>query len=380
MRILVDARHLTKPHLSGVGEYTTQLLRALFKINQAHDYTLLTSGSRIPDLKINLDTDKFEHVHIRLPNKLLNARMSLLGHPTLNWYVKNPVDLLFLPNLNIAPLPTDIPTVMMVHDLSWHLFPEYYSRRMLAWHKACKPEQLMREAKKLITPSQVTKQDVMRITGRKNEDISVIPHGVDNIYSAHMEARDHGVRSRLTLPKHFVLFVGTIEPRKNLLALIEGIERYRATTRDDLHLVLIGSWGWKSRNIKKKLWQRDVRNWVHPMGYINKQDLPAVYRSAKALVWPSIYEGFGLPVLEAMASGTPVITTHTSSLPELTGSAAIHIDPFNSEDIRVALTQLLHSNTLQEHLSREGNIRAKMFSWDKTAQQTVACFEQSFFQ
>jgi len=380
MHILVDGRHLSRAHLSGVGEYTVQLLGALFHIDHHNDYTLLTSGSREPDLQSMIASDRFKHVHVRIPNKLLNARMSLLEHPTLNWHVKTPVDLLFLPNLNIAPLPTDIPTVMTVHDLSWQLFPEFYSKRMLAWHKACRPEKLMHQAAALITPSQATKQDVLRATGRNAEEIYVIPHGVDTLFSPRMEARDHGVRSRLALPKRFVLFVGTLEPRKNLLALIDGIERYRANTRDDLHLVLVGAWGWKSRELKKKLWKRETKRWVHHRGYVDKKDLPAVYRSAQALTWPSIYEGFGLPVLEAMASGTPVITSHTSSLPELTGPAAIHVDPYNSEDIRSALEQLMGSNTLREQLSRDGVEHSKTFNWSQAAKQTLDCFEQRINQ
>ena len=325
MRILVDIRHLNQPQQSGIGEYTIQLLRALFEIDKKNEYVLLSSGKtclRDPsvasllqdDNKIN-HNDKIKHVHISTPNKLLNLRTLFLKHPTINWRVRDPIDLIFLPNLNITSLPTDIPTVLTVHDLSWNLFPEFYSSKMRFWHHATRPNDLINSAEHIITPSTSTKQDVMSVFQKPEEKISVVQHGIDPMFSTKMEARDHGVRSRLKLPKNFALFVGTLEPRKNILGLIEGIKQYRNRYNDDLSLVLVGKWGWKSTQLRHRLWKKDVSSWVHHLGYVPNEDRPALYRSASVLTWPSIYEGFGLPVLEAMASGTPVITSNTSSLP-----------------------------------------------------------------
>jgi len=379
MRILVDIRHLAHPKPSGVGEYTIEILRALFRIDKQNQYTLLSTGRIKPDIDVLFPghTQDVEHVHVSIPNKILNLRMSLLGHPTLNWHVKNPVDLLFMPNLNIAPLPPNLPTVLTVHDLSWKIFPEFYSARMRAWHKAIKPQALIDRVDSIITPSLSTKCDLERSFGRKSDRVHVIPHGVHSRYSASMQARDHGVRSRQKLPKRFVLFLGTIEPRKNIIAIIDGVKRYRDQTGDDLHLVLVGKWGWKARAIKKRLWKRDTKPWVHQLGYVPKEDLPAVYRSAKALVWPSIYEGFGLPVLESMACGTPVITSHTSSLAEVTGDAAVHVDPFNDQDITSALMGILGSNTLHTTLAQKGQKQAANHTWQQAAEQTLCVFHKT---
>jgi glycosyltransferase involved in cell wall biosynthesis len=381
MRILVDIRHLSSSQPAGVGGYTTSLLRALFEIDKENEYVLLSSGSKSPHhLEIlhcaQDDRDRISHLHIPTPNKLLNLRTLLLRHPSLNWRVREPVDLLFLPNLNIATLPTDIPTVMTVHDLSWKLYPNFYSRKMQLWHKATRPNKLIHQNHSLIAPSQSTKRDIERVFGAGHKT-TVIPHGLSSNFNHMMLASDHGVRSRLKLPKHFALFVGTIEPRKNLITIIEGVKDYRERTRDDLHVVLVGGWGWKSHHVRRRLWKRDTQGWVHQIGYITNRDLPAVYRSAQVILFPSIYEGFGLPILESLASGTPVITSHTSSMPEVGGGAAIYIDPYNSADLSDALSGLMGSSSLHKQLSDRGVERAKQFSWEKTARETLKVFQES---
>lgn len=373
MRILVDIRHLSSSHPAGVGGYTTSLLQALFRIDTENEYVLLSTGSQSP----TLPPGPFTHLHIPVPNKLLNLRTLLLRHPTMNWRVREPVDLIFLPNLNITTLPTDIPTVLTVHDLSWTLYPQFYSKKMQLWHKATRAQELIEQSRSIITPSQSTKHDLERIFSTAPNKTHVIPHGFTPNFDAKMLASDHGVRSRLKLPKRFVLFVGTIEPRKNILALIEGMKEYRERTHDDLHLVIVGSWGWRSHSVRRRLWKRDVSAWIHQKGYVDVKDLPALYRSAQATVFPSIYEGFGLPILESMACGTPVITSHTSSMPEVGGNASIYIDPYNSRDISEALRGLLNSSSLQKRLRDHGIDRAKTFSWEKTARETLNVFKNS---
>lgn len=381
MRILIDIRHLLAPELSGVGTYTVQLLRALFEIDRENEYVLLSSGRMTPPTPPLAGGESefpipFTHAHLPTPNKLLNLRSLLFSHPPINWRVREPIDLIFLPNLNIVTLPRDIPTVLTIHDLSFHHFPEFYSRRMRLWHRAARPAALARQASHIITPSSATAQDVRETLGVDVERVSVIPHGVDNAFAPTMEARDHGVRSRLKLPKRFALFVGTLEPRKNLLGLIEGMKCYKERSRDDLTLVLAGKWGWSSATLRHRLYKRDVRPWVRIIGYVPEADKPALYRSAQVLVWPSLYEGFGLPVLEAMASGLPVITSRTSSLPELTQGAAVLIDPFHTGDIADALTQVFSSSSLCQTLRDRGLARAADFSWKKAAEQTLAVFSK----
>lgn len=384
MRILVDIRHLGQPHPSGVGEYTIELLRALFEMDKNNAYVLLSSGrqgakSHATNAVTRMTThhSKVQHIHIPIANKILNLKLLSGRIPSINTLAGGSYHLLFLPNLNITRIPANLPTVLTVHDLSWKFFPQFFSRRMLAWHAATKPEQLITRADRILTPSESTKRDIQSLYQKPDAQITVVPHGHAPHFSAHIQPQDHGVRSKYKLPKRFALFMGTLEPRKNIPMIIEGLEEYRARTGDDLHLVLAGKWGWRSGDIRLSLREARRKTWIHHLGYVEDQDRPALYRSASVFLWPSIYEGFGLPVLESMASGTPVITSHTSSLPELTESAAILIDPYNAHDLSDALGQLLSSEALRIRLSEAGIRRASAFTWNAAATRTLEAFTRA---
>lgn len=363
MRILVDARHLSDPQRTGVGEYTVELLRALFGIDPENAYELLSTGMRRPELATT---------HVAVPNKLLKTTTYFARRPYFDRLAATPPDLLFLPNLNFASIPPALPYVLTIHDLSWKIFPEFFSLKMRLWHAMSRPGELIGNAAAIIVPSQSTKEDVVRFFQKPADQIHVIPHGTDPTFRPDFQAQDHGVRSRHKLPKRFALFVGTLEPRKNIVALVDAVDAYRRETGDDLQLVLAGGWGWKSGEIRKCIASEP---WVRHLGYVPREDLPALYRAAAVFAWPSVYEGFGLPVLEAMASGTPVITSHTSSLPELTRDAAILVNPYRADEITLALRELLSSPALQERLRRAGVEQAKNFSWAKAARKTQDVFK-----
>ncbi len=380
MRILVDIRHLADKHKTGVGEYTTELLRALFEIDRENEYVLFSSGmNRAPALSTN---------HVRIPNKLLKISTYFTGRPYLTTLESLhhsttpplPSDLVFLPNLNFTSLPSQTKYVLTIHDLSWNISPEFLSWKMRLWHHGTRAGKLISGASAIIVPSNSVKQDVVRIFKKSPDLVHVIPHGVDQTFSPNQQPQDHGVRSRLKLPKRFALFVGTLEPRKNILAIINAVETYRKETGDDLHLVLAGTLGWKSKSIRDRLRTCEPANlrtspWLHHLGYVRSEDRPALYRAAQIFLWPSHYEGFGLPVLEAMASGIPVITSATTALPELTQNAAILVDPHDPRDLVEALKQTLSSQTLRDQLRAAGPARAANFTWQKTAAQTLHIFK-----
>ncbi|MFH1405090.1 MAG: glycosyltransferase [Patescibacteria group bacterium] len=407
MRILVDARHLTNPHPSGVGHYTLQLMQALFELDKENEYVLLTTGQSVPPLfppkadhsvalakggKRGLGGvtgNHIDHAHNRTPNKLLSIGSILTNNPTLDRVaasaslsfppltkgglggVSQKFDLLFMPNLNITSIPNDLPYILTVHDLSWKIFPHFYSHKMRLWHKLVRPDELIAKASAIITPSESTKHDVVRMFKKNPNSIRVIPHGVSESFKHKMQPEDHGVRSKYKLPQNYALFIGTLEPRKNIQTILIAMEEYRKISENNIQLVIAGAVGWKSTKLYKKLREK---NWVHLLNYVNDKDRPAIYRSAQLLIWPSFYEGFGLPVLEAMACGTPVITSHTSSMPEITDSAAIHVDPYNHHDVVMALEQLINSPSLADKLCSEGIERAAQFTWQKAAQDTLDIF------
>lgn len=370
MNILVDIRHLTHAEQTGVGRYTSNLLTALLNQSPNDTYTLLSTGKTTPNLASDL-TAQTKHIHINTPNKLLTAQMIIKRSPSLSQLAKTTPDLLWLPNLAICPTPT-IPYVLTIHDLSWKLMPEYYSRKMQLWHKATRAERLIKKASALIVPSECTKMDLQKLFSVSNERIHVIPHGRPVSFTPKQQATDHGTRGRLHLPKRFALFVGTLEPRKNVLSIIEGMAKYRNETGDTLPLVLVGRYGWKSSVLQKRIRETP---WIKQIGYVSEKDLPAIYRSAEVFLWPSVYEGFGMPPLEALCCGVPVITSAISSLPEVVGNAAILVDPYNPQDLTTALTQLKTSPSLRTNLIKLGLRQAETFDWNRSATLTRTLFQ-----
>jgi glycosyltransferase involved in cell wall biosynthesis len=370
VRILVDARCLAEPFPSGVGQYAAELMRALFAIDQANAYVLLTTGWKRPALPFPLPKNA-THVHARVPNKLLNASVVYAGRPSLPELAGGRFDLCFLPNLDIVSLPKDLPYVLTVHDASWKLFPELYSLKRRLWHAATRPNELIRNAAAVITPSLATKRDVVRLFQKPADTVHPIPHGVSPAFSPGRKPDDHGWKSKLHLPKRYALFVGTIEPRKQVDVLVKAVAAYRETSGDDLALVIAGGWGWHTDDVRTLIRQHP---WARSIGYVPDDARPALYRGAECLVWPSAYEGFGMPVLEAMACATPVITSYISAMPEVAGNAAILLNPHDFSDVALALGQLLGSEGLRAAMQKAGRARAGTFSWEATARRTLDLF------
>lgn len=363
--IVIDIRHLTKPEPSGIGQYTIELLRALFILDQTNEYRLFSSGSA--QARANLPVFDFPNVktfHLNIPNRILNASLLATGRPRFDELLKKELrgepPLFFFPNLNIISLSPGTPYVLTLHDLSFEIFPELYEPKARLWHRLTRPRALARNAQAIIVPSKSAAHDVNSIFDVPNEKIFIAPHGVDPRFSPKIEAQDYGIKSRYRLPKKFALFVGTLEPRKNISLIIKAVEIYRQKTKDDLGLVLAGKPTKYSRRLTKNYFVREI-------GYVRQQDLPALYRLAAVTLFPSIYEGFGLPIIESMASGAPVIAGKTSSMPEIGGRAAIYVDPHDPGDLAAALRELLGSPELRKQKIAEGLNRAKEFSWERSA-------------
>jgi glycosyltransferase involved in cell wall biosynthesis len=396
MRVFVDIRHLASDTPSGVGEYTIQLLRALFALPKTHTWILFSSGTTRPScerlfslpLPLAKEWTKrrfertvypngIEHIHLAEPNKILTLKILLGLEPSFTSLAHPKPDILFLPNLNILPKIEQIPTVLTVHDLSWHLFPSFYSPRMRLWHASTRPQELLSSCTRILTPSHATKRDVLAYVKRQPETIEVISHGVPSHFQPTPDAFDEEVKRLYQLPKRYALFLGTLEPRKNLRATMEAVRQYRASTGDPISFVLAGGWGWHTSALRLKIVQGEKEGWVKRLGYVPQEHRPALYRQAEVLLWPSLYEGFGMPILESMACGTPVITSSISSMPEVSGSSALLVDPYNHHDIMLALRELLSSKTLHQSLTQEGLLRAQHYSWEHTARKTLEALETS---
>src|SRR3989338_3112286 len=373
MRILVDVLHTKEAQPSGVGVYTRSLLEALWKVNTGDEYILLTScvDKTVPKW---MNNPCVQVHHVALPNKLLNLSLTTFARPYLNRLVGE-VDLAFFPNLAFASVNSSCPTVVTVHDLSWKLFPQFYSPKRRLWHDLINPENLILKSRGIIVPSTSASEDLTRTWPSMRGRVQTIPHGVDPRFCVHPEAQDHGIRSRLRLPPRYALYVGTVEKRKNIETALDALRQYQEKTGDQLPFLIAGSLGYGAKDVMRHAKEKTPGLSVRFLNYIRPEDQPALYRGAEIFLWPSIYEGFGLPVLEAMASGIPVISSLTSAMPEVAGNAAILVDPFHSGDMASALMELRRSPTLRGHFKQKGLERAKQFSWEQTARRTQEVFK-----
>lgn len=367
MRLLIDARHLPEEKPSGIGRYVRELLPRLLTLAAHDEVTIWTSGQHKPTLPIFL-TGLHRHQHTFQSNRLFTLRCASPVRPTESHLFFHPYDAVFLPHVHAFPI-FSAPTVLVVHDVTWQLFPEWYSQKMRLWHALIKAQRAIQEANYLLTPSKSTAYDIEHLFPTRSSPATVVPHGVSPLFTPKPSPQDSGMRAKYHLPKTFALFVGTLEPRKNLVAVCEAVEFYRIQTGKALPLVIVGKWGWQTRHMRAKL--TSMKDVIF-LGYLSTQEQAALYRMASVCVWPSIYEGFGLPPLEAMASGCPVITSNTSSLPEVTASAASLVHPFHPRDIGEALCSLLSDPVLYNtHITR-GLLRAKEHTWEQAAHETYA--------
>ncbi|HEC22614.1 MAG TPA: glycosyltransferase family 1 protein [Chloroflexi bacterium] len=267
-----------------------------------------------------------------------------------------------------------LPTVLTVHDLIYRLFPAHH-RRLNYWYLNAAMPLYVRRASHIITISESSKRDLMRLYGTPAEKITVIYEAAAPHFKPPPAERIEAVRVRYGLPERTLITVGTIEPRKNLPRLIEALAALR---RDDpaLRLVIAGAKGWLTGGFFAALERFGQQEAVILPGYVSDEDLPALYAGATVAVQPSLYEGFGLPVLEAMACGVPVACSATSSLGEIAGDAALTFDPENVEEIIAALRRLLADADLREELRRKGFARAAEFSWERAARETWAVYDR----
>ena len=265
------------------------------------------------------------------------------------------------------------PTVLTVHDLIYHLLPQHH-KRLNYWFLNAAMPLFCRRASALITISENSKRDLVRLYGVAPAKVHVIYEAAAPHFQPQTPERIAAVRARYHLPAQYLLTVGTIEPRKNLERLLDALLILRRGGLD-AQLVIVGSKGWLTEGFFAKLESLPQREAVHLPGYVADEDLPAVYAGARLTVLASVYEGFGLPVLEGMACGSPVVCSQTSSLPELASTAACYFDPMNVEDMAQALQRVWQDAAQQEAMRLAGLARAAQFSWARTAALTLDVYE-----
>ncbi len=371
MHIGVDLRCLLTPHRTGVGEYTFELLTAIINSDSQNHYYLFYNSftDSVPSLP-NFTGPNIHLLRTRYPNKLLNFAIKLFKYPKLDSLIIKKFDLssldyFFSPHLNFTCLTTKTKHLLTVHDLTYDLFPKFLTTKQRWWHRLTSPKNQCGNAHLILTPSENTRRDIVNYYHIPENKVRVIYPGLT-------PATNQKTNSDLTLPKKFILFLGALEPRKNISGLITAYESAFHNFNVAHDLVIAGAPGWKNEEVKALARHSSLRDKIHFLGFIEEKDKSTLYRAASVFVYPSFYEGFGFPVLEAMQNGTPVITSNRSSLPEITGGAAYLVNPHRPNEIALGLTKILNSPALAERFSILGRTQATKFSWEKSAKDWLS--------
>lgn len=382
MRIGIDVRCLSGGRKTGVEEYTVNLLHNLFGIDQKNEYVLFLNSLREVDFDF-AQFEKYPNVSLRrfhIPNKLLNFCFWYLGWPHVDEMLGG-VDLFFMPNLNFVGLSKKAKFLLTVHDLSFELYPETFSLKRRLWHYFINPQKLCRKAHKVVTVSESTLRDVVGLYKIADEKVQCVYSGAsdDFVEIDHNDQRLFAVREKYGLPFNFIFFLGTVEPRKNILAVVKAFEGLKTSHNPQLEkykLVIAGAKGWKCEHIFQQLRNSCCTDDIIYTNRITNEDKPLVYNLASVFVYPSFFEGFGLPVLEAMKCKVPVIASNASALPEVLGDAGIMVDPDKPNELYTALKEILLDRDLQKMLKEKEWRRAFQFNWRKTALEMLEIMEK----
>ncbi len=374
MRIGIDASPLPLRPL-GAGIYIIELLNSLSQMEVEDEILVYLQEDRMNLLDLSSECN----IKIRLIAKKSIASRVLWEQIELPGLAKRDhLDVLHSMHYT-RPLSLPCCSLVTLHDLTFFILPRLHTRikrsyfRMMTRLSASK-------ADALIAVSESTRRDAIRLLKIPMERIITIPLGVSEQFRKieNGELLDHA-KKKYHLPEQFLLYVGTIEPRKNLISLLKAYEGLGGDAFP-YDLVIVGPMGWMVRDVINRITNSPFKNRIHRIGYIDREDLPALYNLASVFVYPTLYEGFGLPLLEAMACGTPVVTSNTSSLPEIIGDAGLLVSALDVEAIREAIKAIVFDQEYHLKLSQAGRARAAHFSWLQTARKTYDLYRSVALQ
>jgi glycosyltransferase involved in cell wall biosynthesis len=363
-RIVIDARKL---HDFGIGTYIRNLVTELAVLDARTHYVLLTraddagtaaaAGSNFV-ARVEPSRPYSLSEQWRVPRAVAQERADLLHEPHY-----------------VLPLLARCRSVVTIHDCIHLRFPEYLPSRAAFAYAHAMIRLAVRKADRVLTVSDASKHDILHYTGVAEDKISVIYNGIDSRFAAAPDAETvERVRQRFQLTHPFVLYVGNIKPHKNLERLIAAFAAMREDGPDELKLVVVGDETSRHPGVRQAVHRHRLDKYVRFFGFQPAAQLVVFYRLARAFVFPSLYEGFGLPPLEAMANETPVVTSNVSSLPEVAGGAAMLVDPYDVASIADGMRRAVTDETLRQDLIARGRARAREFSWHRAAVATHAVY------
>jgi glycosyltransferase involved in cell wall biosynthesis len=356
VRIGIDARKL---HDYGIGTYVRNLVRELARQDGPDDYSLFCPPEDAAFVR-SLGS-RFQAIVERAGNYSVREQFSL---PIA--LRRAGVNLFHAPHYVVSPFIT-CPTVVTIHDCIHLRFPQYLPNRAAHLYARTMMKMAAQRAKRVLTVSQASKDDILYYLGVPAEKVEVIYNALDERLATPPTEEDiTRVRQRFLLTSPFVLYAGNIRPHKNVDRLIEAFSILRQSGVDNVKLLIIGDEISKYPKLRRLVHRFQLHQHVRFLGFVPDATLAVLYRLASVFVFPSLYEGFGLPPLEAMAAGAPVVTSNVSSLPEVVGDAALLIDPMNPHAIAEAMARVLGDEALRAELIRRGFERVKMFSWERS--------------
>lgn len=370
MRIGIVAVPLVARQHTGIANYAFNTIRHLEQIDQENDYYLYSHR----DFSLPFTNQRWQK---RIGSGLTTWKATVwLYTSAAKKIASDKIDLFWSPSHLIVSLPNQTINLLTVHDLNWHWCPETMLTKWVILGKLiC--DRLIKKADHIIVGAQFTAKYLQEKLNIPPNRISVIYYAAGEQYYPHdkQESAKY-IASKYATSERYILAVGTVEPRKNIESLLKAYALLKKQSNFNCHLLIAGMRGWKNSKIFNTHYTLNLMEQVKFLGYVPDEDMPKLYSGAMAFVFPSLYEGFGIPLLEAMACGTPVVVSNTSTMPEVVGNAGIYIDPYNIENIAQGIYSIVSNKSVRQKLISIGFQRVKQFTWRKTAESTLKVFEK----
>ena len=374
MRIAVNARFLLKDRLEGLGRFSHEVLQRLVKDHPEHQFIFFFDRPY---------SEEFVYADNVIPVSVFPpARHPYLYYLWFEWslprqFKKWKPDLFFSPD-GFLSLKAEIPQVPVIHDLAFEHYPEYVSKTGAAYYRKYFP-QFAKKAIRIATVSSYSKEDIQKTYGIKPELIDVVYNGASEGFHPLSDEKLANFRKEKMQNHPWFVYVGSLHPRKNIHRLLKAFDQFKVEDSENYQLVIVGRKAWQTEELEEVYSNMTYKDSVIFTGRISDEEMLPYLCGARALSYIPIFEGFGLPLLEAFQCGTPAITSNGSSLPEVAGDAAICVDPMSARDIAQAMLQIAKDDSLHERLKKNALKRAQAFSWGSTAERVWQCLEKSIF-
>ena len=361
MKIAIDISSAVKPERTGMANSILNLVKAISEVDRGNEYSLCCRLSRLKHYRYlpHIDKDNFHLKIIQEPFNLFFPKKIDIFHSGGTR----------LPNYRIAKTIVTIPDVLLLLS-DEYASKEYREKKLKRYYESAQ------RATRIKTVSHFSKREIMEHLNVPEEKVDVIHHGIDERYFPRSTEEVKGIRKKYGLDRDYIFYVGIITKRKNVVRMLKSFFLASNQVKRDYELVMAGRFSLGKEEFLKTMDDLSLRQKVKLLGYVPANDLPALYTGAQLLFFPSLYEGFGNPVLEAMACGTPVITSNLSSLPEVAGDAALLVDPYDTEALASSLVKLLEDSSLRNELKERGLKQAENFSWRKAAMEMIEVYNK----